>query len=213
MIVERLVAARPAHAAFGEEHGLVGDPESPWRWVIDPIDGTSGFVRGIPVWATLIALTHADDGAVLGVVSAPALGRRWWGGVDLGAHVSAYGSTRSIRVSNVVDLAEAQVSITHSSGWEALGLDAAPWSNSNRPPAAPVASATSGSTCSSPKAPWTSPSMPSASPRTTWPPIMPIVEAAGGAFTDRHGEPTFEHDTAVSSNGLLHPDVIVLLDT
>ena len=122
MIVERLIAARPDHAAFGEEHGLVGDPESPWRWVIDPIDGTSGFVRGIPVWATLIALTHADDGAVLGVVSAPALGRRWWGGVDLGAHVAAFGSTRSMQVSNVVDLAEAQVSVTHSSGWDALGL-------------------------------------------------------------------------------------------
>ena len=51
---------------------------------IDPIDGTSGFVRGIPVWATLIALTHAERGAVVGVVSAPALGRRWWAARGLG---------------------------------------------------------------------------------------------------------------------------------
>jgi histidinol-phosphatase len=211
MIVERLVAARPGHAAFGEEHGLVGNAESPWRWVIDPIDGTSGFVRGIPVWATLIALTHADVGAVLGVVSAPALGRRWWGGVDLGAHVSAFGVSRSIKVSNVVDLAEAQVSVTHSSGWEALGLTGALvelqqsarrsrgfgdfWQHMLVAEGAlDVAVDAVG------VAPYDLAA------------IMPIVEAAGGSFTDRHGEPTFEHDTAVSTNGLLHPDVIVLLD-
>jgi histidinol-phosphatase len=211
LIVQRLVAARPGHAAFGEEHGLVGDSASPWRWVIDPIDGTSGFVRGIPVWATLIALTHADEGAVLGVVSAPALGRRWWGGRDLGAHVSAYGSTRPIRVSNVVDLAEAQVSVTHSSGWDALGLTGALvelqqsarrsrgfgdfWQHMLVAEGAlDVAVDAVG------VAPYDLAA------------IMPIVEAAGGAFTDRHGEPTFEHDTAISSNGLLHPDVIVLLD-
>ncbi|HTH07195.1 MAG TPA: inositol monophosphatase family protein, partial [Ilumatobacteraceae bacterium] len=77
-ISERVLAERPHHGLFGEEHGLVGDAASPWRWVIDPVDGTSNFVRGIPVWASLIALTHAEQGAVVGVVSAPALGRRWW---------------------------------------------------------------------------------------------------------------------------------------
>ncbi len=59
---------------------------------------------------------------MLGVVSAPALGRRWWGGVDLGAHVSVFGDERPIVVSTVDDLAEAQVSITHNHGWDALGL-------------------------------------------------------------------------------------------
>lgn len=210
LIVDRLTTAAPGHAAFGEEHGLVGDAGSPWRWVIDPIDGTSGFVRGIPVWATLIALTHVDDGAVLGVVSAPALGRRWWGGEGVGAHVSAYGSTRSMQVSNVVDLAEAQVSVTHSSGWDALGLTGALiglqqaarrsrgfgdfWQHMLVAEGAlDVAVDAVGVAAYDLAA------------------LQPIVEAAGGAFTDRHGQPTFEHDTAISSNGLLHPDVIVLL--
>ena len=58
---------------------LQGRAESPWRWIVDPIDGTSGFVRGIPVWASLIALV-VDGRPALGVVSAPALGVRWWGG-------------------------------------------------------------------------------------------------------------------------------------
>jgi histidinol-phosphatase len=212
LIVDRLTEQRPTHAAFGEEHGLAGDAESPWRWIIDPIDGTSGFVRGIPVWATLIALTHVEAGAVLGVVSAPALGRRWWGGVDLGAHVSALGATRSIRVSNVVDLAEAQVSITHSSGWHDLGLTGALvelqqtarrsrgfgdfWQHMM---------VAEGVLDVAVDAVGVAPYDLAA--------IQPIVEAAGGSFTDRHGEPTFEHDTAVSSNGLLHPDVIVLLGT
>ncbi|HEU0042641.1 MAG TPA: inositol monophosphatase family protein, partial [Jiangellaceae bacterium] len=125
MIVDRLTSDRPEHAAFGEEHGLGGSTDSPWRWVIDPIDGTSGFVRGIPVWATLIALTHADRGAVLGVVSAPALHRRWWGGAGLGAYVAADGITREMHVSTVAELAEAQVSVTHSRGWDELGLTGA----------------------------------------------------------------------------------------
>ena len=75
-------AARPARAATarttrcsGEEFGATGAGAR--RWVIDPIDGTKNFVRGVPVWATLIALLDGDD-AVVGVVSAPALGRRWW---------------------------------------------------------------------------------------------------------------------------------------
>jgi histidinol-phosphatase len=212
LIVDRLITAAPGHAAFGEEHGLVGDPDSPWRWVIDPIDGTSGYVRGIPVWATLIALTHVDDGAVLGVVSAPALGRRWWGGAGVGAHVSAYGSTRPMKVSNIVDLAQAQVSVTHNAGWEALGLTGALidlqqtarrsrgfgdfWQHMLVAEGAiDVAVDAVGVAAYDLAA------------------LQPIVEAAGGAFTDRHGRPTFEHDTAISSNGLLHPDVIVLLET
>ncbi|HEY4609645.1 MAG TPA: inositol monophosphatase family protein, partial [Ilumatobacteraceae bacterium] len=61
-IAAEVLSQRPGDGLFGEEHGLVGDVNSPWRWIIDPIDGTSNFVRGIPVWATLIALTHAETG-------------------------------------------------------------------------------------------------------------------------------------------------------
>ena len=125
MIVDQLVRERPQHGAFGEEHGIAGNEASPWRWVIDPIDGTSGFVRGIPIWATLIALVHAERGAVLGVVSAPALGRRWFGGLGVAASMTVFDDERPIVVSTVDDLAEAQVSITHSPGWDALGLTGA----------------------------------------------------------------------------------------
>ncbi|NND73857.1 MAG: histidinol phosphatase [Ilumatobacter sp.] len=210
LIARRLADARPEHAVFGEEHGLVGAPDSVWRWMIDPIDGTSGFVRGIPVWATLIALTHADDGAVLGVVSAPALGYRWWGGVGLGAHVAARGSTRPIRASAVAELAAAQVNVTHNHGWDRLGL-------SDRLVALQLAAHRSrgvgdfwqhmlvaeGAMDVAVDAVGVAPYDLAA--------VKPIVEAAGGAFTDRHGEATHEHDTAISSNGVLHADVLRIL--
>src|SRR5262245_5146637 len=70
-IGRRLAAVRPGHGLVGEEHGTQGAVDSPWRWIVDPVDGTSNFVRGIPVWATLVALTHVEHGAVVGVVSAP----------------------------------------------------------------------------------------------------------------------------------------------
>lgn len=209
LIVESLVARRPDHGAFGEEHGSAGDPTSPWRWVIDPIDGTSGFVRGVPVWASLIALTH-DDVPVLGVVSAPALGFRWWGGIGLGAHVAAHGTTRPMTVSSVDDLADSQVCVTHSSGWDDLGKTARLVSLQQRARrsrgmgdfwqhmlvaegAMDVAVDAVGVAAYDLAA------------------IQPIVEAAGGKFTDRLGEPTHLHDTAISSNGILHDEVITLL--
>ena len=209
LIVEMLTAARPDHGVFGEEHGLAGSTESEWRWVIDPIDGTSGFVRGIPVWATLIALTLRGQ-PVLGVVSAPALGTRWWGGPGLGAHVAARGATRQISVSTVNDLSEAQASITHNSGWDDLGLTDRLVSLQQRARrsrglgdfwqhmlvaegAADIAVDAVG------VAPYDLAA------------VKPIVEAAGGTFTDRLGESTHEHDTAISTNGLLHAEVIAAL--
>jgi histidinol-phosphatase len=83
LIMDLIRAQRPHHAWYGEEHGSGGDGE--YTWVIDPIDGTSNFVRGVPVWATLIGLVHRDRGPVLGVVSAPAMATRWWGYEGSGA--------------------------------------------------------------------------------------------------------------------------------
>ena len=117
LLAEHVAAARPRHGFFGEEHGLQGDRDSRWRWIVDPIDGTSGFVRGIPVWGSLIALLHGDD-PVVAVISAPALHRRWW--ATRGGGTFADG--RPCRVSAVSALADAQVSVTFSSGWDALGL-------------------------------------------------------------------------------------------
>lgn len=113
---EVVTAQRPSDGFYGEEHGRV-NPDSRLQWVVDPIDGTSNFVRGVPVWATLIALVD-DDSPVIGVVSAPALGRRWWGEKGSGA----FANGRQIRVSDVASLEDAHVSITHSRGWNDLGL-------------------------------------------------------------------------------------------
>jgi histidinol-phosphatase len=117
LLADHVAGARRHHGFFGEEHGLRGDQASPWRWIVDPIDGTSGFVRGIPVWGSLIALLHGDD-PVVAVISAPALGRRWW--ATRGGGTFADG--RPCRVSDVADLEDAQISVTFSAGWDALGL-------------------------------------------------------------------------------------------
>ena len=119
---ELIGARRPGEGVFGEEDG--GDPDGV-RWIVDPIDGTKNFVRGIPVWATLIALAR-DDELVLGVVSAPALGRRWWAARDEGAYCNG----TPIRVSSVSQLGDAAVSAALASDlatledvvWHARGL-------------------------------------------------------------------------------------------
>jgi histidinol-phosphatase len=198
-IAARVVEARPHHGLFGEEHGLVGDATSPWRWVIDPIDGTSNFVRGIPVWASLVALTHADEGPVVGVVSAPAMGRRWWAARGLGA----FADGRRCTVSTVAELAEAQVSVTFSKGWDELGLTPELVALQQRAYRARGFGdfwqhmlVAEGAVDLAIDAVGLAPYDTAA--------VMVVVEEAGGTFTDRHGVRTFESDTAVSSNGLLH---------
>ena len=118
---ETLSVERPDDSVLGEEFG--GTAVFTGRqWVIDPIDGTKNFVRGVPVWATLIALLH-DGVPVAGVVSAPALQRRWWAGADEGAFTSfAGGGARRISVSSVADLESASLSFSSLSGWADLGL-------------------------------------------------------------------------------------------
>ena len=76
-IVASLTSARPDYGIYGEEFGTSGPANAEATWVIDPIDGTTNFVRGVPVWATLIALVR-NGVPELGVVSAPAMGFRWW---------------------------------------------------------------------------------------------------------------------------------------
>jgi histidinol-phosphatase len=107
--VERALRAHiaeraPAHGVLGEEYGA-HIAESEYRWVIDPIDGTKSYVRGIPVWATLIALEHRGI-PIVGVASAPALGARWWAGHGLGA----FRDGSPIHVSAVRDVSDAQIS-------------------------------------------------------------------------------------------------------
>ena len=129
LIRNRLTVERPADTIVGEEFGVTSGTEklnAPRRWVIDPIDGTKNFVRGVPVWATLIGLI-VDDVAVVGVVSAPALGRRWYAAQGSGAWtvttVPGYPTEpRRISVSGTASLADAFVSISSLIGWENRGL-------------------------------------------------------------------------------------------
>ncbi len=100
-----LKRARPRDAVLGEEAGLTGVGNR--CWVLDPIDGTANFVRGVPVWATLIGLTVNGE-VTVGVVSAPALGRRWWAARDSGAWTGRSLTKASrCQVSNVSSLGDA----------------------------------------------------------------------------------------------------------
>jgi histidinol-phosphatase len=119
LIRAQLKRSRPRDAVEGEEFERTG--HGPRRWIIDPIDGTKNFVRGVPVWATLIALV--DEGKpVVGVVSAPALQRRWWAASGSGAWTGrSLTSARRISVSGVTRLADASLSYSSLSGWRDLG--------------------------------------------------------------------------------------------
>lgn len=120
---ELLAKERPADGVIGEE--FPNTNEAALRtWIIDPIDATKNYVRGVPVWATLISLA-VDGKPQVGVVSAPAMGRRWWASPEDGAFTQDVdGSIRSINVSAVRDLSDASFSFSDSVGWEALGSDA-----------------------------------------------------------------------------------------
>ncbi len=111
--------ARPRDAVLGEESGSSG--WGPRRWVIDPIDGTKSFIRGIPIWATLIGLMIEDE-VVAGVVSAPALGRRWWAAKGSGAWSGkSLHAASACHVSDVSSLEDAHLSYGSLSGWERHG--------------------------------------------------------------------------------------------
>jgi histidinol-phosphatase len=114
-----LARERPGDDVFGEEQGGTAR-HSGRQWVIDPIDGTKNFVRGVPVWASLIALLQ-DGTPTVGVVSAPALGRRWWAGQGLGAHAAVGDDApRRLEVSGVSGLGSASLSFSSLSGWADL---------------------------------------------------------------------------------------------
>lgn len=111
--------ARPRDAVHGEE--LEDTGWGPRRWVIDPIDGTKNFVRGVPVWATLISLMINDEVAV-GVVSAPALGRRWWASLGGGAYAGkSLMSATPLHVSDVATIEDSSLSYSSISGWVESG--------------------------------------------------------------------------------------------
>jgi histidinol-phosphatase len=199
---DRLAEARPADAFIGEEYGAEGASER--RWVVDPVDGTKNYVRGVPVWGTLIALQVAGV-AQVGVVSAPALHRRWWASRGMGA----YADGRPMQVSRVGRLADAHLSYSSLTGWEKQGrlaglleLAGAVWRTRAFGDFWSYMLVAEGGVdiAGEPEV-------------SLWDlaPLQVIVEEAGGRFTDLAGTATVEGGSAVATNGRLHDEVLRLL--
>jgi histidinol-phosphatase len=196
--------ARPRDAIHGEEFGRVG--KGPRCWVIDPIDGTKNYVRGVPVWATLIALMDGDD-VMVGVVSAPTLTRRWWAARGGGAWTGR-GLTKAspCRVSEVAKLEDASFSYSSLSGWEEqgrlqgfLGLTRSVWRTRAYGDFWSHVLVAEGAVDIS------------AEPTVSlWDlaALQVIVEEAGGIFTDLAGNATPQGGSAVCTNGRFHGEVL-----
>ncbi|MEF2975630.1 inositol monophosphatase family protein [Subtercola sp. YIM 133946] len=210
-----LERARPDDVVLGEEYGGEGAAAHAHRqWIIDPIDGTANFLRGVPVWGTLISLV-VDGVPVVGVASSPALTKRWWASTGAGAWMldqtapTTDHAARRLEVSKVADLGGASVSYNSFQGWDDAGhLDALTRLN-----------------------------------RTVWrtraygemwaymllaeglvdvvgefdlkaydvAALIPIVREAGGAFTSLSGGDPLWAGDALATNGLLHDATVGLL--
>jgi histidinol-phosphatase len=200
-----LSRARPRDAVLGEESGLTGVGKR--CWVLDPIDGTKNFVRGVPVWATLIGLMVSGD-VTVGVVSAPALSRRWWAARDGGAWTGRSLTKASpCRVSDVASLEDASFSYAGLSGWHNrmdgfLSLASSVWRTRAYGDFWSHMLVAEGAVDISAE--------PSVS---LWDlaALQVIVEEAGGAFTDLTGKPTPDGGSVVCTNGRLHTEVLDLL--
>lgn len=120
MLRHELAHARPHDKVVGEEYGGTLKPEGR-QWLIDPIDGTKSFYRGVPVWATIITLL-IDGEPVAGVVSAPALRRRWYASKGSGAHRVFGGQPKRLHVSTVKDTADASLAVGSLQSWKKAGL-------------------------------------------------------------------------------------------
>jgi len=163
--------------------------------VIDPIDGTKNFARGVPVWATLIALER-EGKVVCGVVSAPALGHRWWAAGGEGA----FRDGRRIRVSAVSRLADASVSLTY--GRDLVALESVAWharSLGDFWQHALIAEGSVDAAVDARLAPW------------DYSALVPVLEEAGGCMSGLDGGPPRPKQQVVTSNGLLHDELLALL--
>jgi histidinol-phosphatase len=206
---EVLTSQRPRDGVVGEEFG--GSTEFVGRqWVIDPIDGTKNFVRGVPVWATLIALL--DDGVpVVGVVSAPALQRRWWAAAGQGAHAAVVGAgPKRLKVSAVGDLSAASLSFSSLSGWAERGIrdrfidltDAA-WRVRAYGDFFSYCLVAEGAVDIA-----VEPEV------SVWDlaPLDVLIREAGGAFSNLQGAPGPNGGSAIGTNGRLHDTVLAHLE-
>jgi histidinol-phosphatase len=206
-----LARARPRDGVLGEEYGMSSPAAGPGsrHWVIDPIDGTKNFVRGVPIWGTLIALMEGDT-PVAGLVSAPALGRRWWGAIGLGAFAGKHQRAASrIGVSKVHRMADASFCYSSLSGWAENGrlepmvdIILRVWRSRAYGDFYGYMLLAEGAVDV-----MVEPEL------SLWDvaALIPIVTEAGGTFTDLDGRSGPGGGSAIATNGLLHDDVLTRL--
>ena len=193
MMREQIARDRPGEGVLGEEEG---DDGGSVRWIVDPIDGTKNFSRGIPVWASLIALER-DGRVVCGVASAPALGHRWWAARGEGA----FRDGERIEVSRIASLEEATVSFSRSGLDDPKLLDLARRAWHAQPFSdfwahLLVAEGALEISVEHSMSTWDNAA------------LQVIVEEAGGRFSDLSGEARIDGGSGVSTNGLLHDLVL-----
>jgi histidinol-phosphatase len=204
IIREHLADARPDDSILGEEFGTQGSSNR--QWILDPIDGTSNFVRGVPIWGALISLV-IDGVPQVGVVSAPALERRWWAATGLGAWAQyGGGEPRRLSVSRIDDLGEATLSYNSLKHWDdygrldqlvALSRDVGRtrafgdlWSYML------LAEGAIDIAGEFDVKPWDIAA------------LVPIVREAGGRITDADGRDALDTLSVLATNGILHDEIL-----
>lgn len=204
---ELIMQQLPADGILGEEFDDV-NPTAARKWVIDPIDGTRNYLRGVPVWASLVALL-IDGVPTVGVVSAPALGRMWWAELGQGAHTrDVDNSVRKINVSGISNIADASFSFSDHIGWDRFGSNVLGklqnaaervrgygdfWSHMM------VAEGIVDFAAEPELSPWDQAA------------LIPIVLEAGGCMTGIEGEDVFVSKSSLTSNGVLHESLLELI--
>ena len=207
-IREILATKRPDDLVVGEEFGTPDLSGGNYYWVIDPIDGTKNFLRGIPTWATLIGLCNPEGEVVVGVVSSPALYRRWFASLGGGAYVSENGGApKRIEVSKVRELKDASLSYSDLVGWGSrksamLSLQEKIWRTRGLGDF------------------WSHMLVAEGAVDIAVEPVLAlwdmaaldiIVREAGGSFTNLEGKPGSHGGNGVSSNSLLHAEFLKAL--
>ncbi|WP_040155732.1 inositol monophosphatase family protein [Mobilicoccus massiliensis] len=209
LIRSYLKRARSRDVVQGEEGGTTGHGNR--KWIVDPIDGTKNYVRGVPVWATLMALVE-DDEVVVGLVSAPALNRRWWAAKGTGAWTGrSLAGAKRMRVSSVASIADASLSYSSLSGWGDIGrraqfldLTDEVWRTRAYGDFWSYMMVAEGGVDIA-----TEPSLEVHDMAA----LVPIVTEAGGRFTSLDGQDGPWGGTALATNGLLHDEVLRRLGT
>jgi histidinol-phosphatase len=216
--VERALKAellnfRPEDSLIGEEYGTTGENlhgKGSRTWIIDPIDGTANFMRGVPVWATLIALA-VDGKPVVGVVSAPAMGRRWWAAPGSGAQTKHIdGRIADMQVSAISELEHASLSYNSLKLWdennllnELMQLTRKVWRTRAYGDFWAYMLLAEGAIDITSEHNLAIYDIAA---------LVPIVEQAGGTITDIHGELTTDSSSVMATNTHLHKSVAEILN-